>query len=190
MTPSEWIDLVTSVVDSVAWPVCVGILVFLFRSNLRELINLIETVRFRGVELKFRKNVEDVAERASLLRSSWDSITLKPIPETTTLDPGIAVIRAWASVETAIENLTQAYQHELGKNVPRPTRYRIDRLLEAKIIDDQLAGILRDLNGTRNMIAHGEDVPLHYETVRLFEETAAYVESIVEQLEESRPDLR
>ena len=188
MTPSEWIELVTSVVDSVAWPVCVGILVFLFRSNLRELINLIETVRFRGVELKLRKNVENVAEKANLLRSSCESKSLRPPPEITSLDPGIAVIRAWASVETAIENLTIAYRHELGKSVPRTTRHRIERLLEARIINDQLAGILRDMNGTRNMIAHGEDIPLHYETVRLFEETAAYVESIVEQLEESQPN--
>ena len=85
-------------------------------------------------------------------------------------------------------NLTNAYRHELGKNVPGSTRHRIERLLEARIINDQLASILRDMNGTRNMIAHGEDIPLHYETVRLFEETAAYVESIVEQLEESRPN--
>ena len=39
------------------------------------------------------------------------------------------------------------------------------------------------MNDARNMIAHGEDIPLHYETVKLFEETAAYVESFVEELE-------
>ena len=188
MTPSNGLDLIASVVASIAWPMCVGILAWIFRSDLRELINLIETVRFRGVELKFRKSVEDVAERADLLRSSWDAITLKPMPDTTTLDPGIAVIRAWASVESAIENLTKVYQQKLGSNVPRSTRRRIDRLLEAKIIDDQLAGILRDMNGTRNMIAHGEDIPLHYETVRLYEEAAVFVESIVDQLGESRSD--
>ena len=123
-----------------------------------------------------------------MLRVSWESMAFKPPPETTSLDPGIAVIRAWSSVESAIENLTKAHQHELGKTIPRPTRLRIDRLLEVGIIDEQLAGILRDMNGTRNMIAHGKDIPLHYETVRLYEETAAYVESIVEQLEQKRPD--
>ena len=119
---------------------------------------------------------------------SWESMSLRPHPETTSLDPGIAVIKAWASVETAIENLTIAYRHELEKIVPGSTRHRIERLFEARISNDQLASVLRDMNGTRNMSAHGEDIPLHYETVRLFEETAAYVESIVEQLEESRPN--
>ena len=183
MTPSDWIEIVTSVVDSLAWPVCVGILVYLFRSNLRELINLIETVRFRGVELKLRDNVKDVAEKAELLRASGDAMTLKPLPTPTDLDPGIAVIKAWASVETTIENLTTAHRHDLGSNVPRSTRRRIDRLQKENIIDQPLASILREMNDARNMIAHGEDIPLHYETVKLFEETAAYVESIVEQLE-------
>ena len=177
-------------VESVAWPLCVGILAWIFRSDLRELIDLIETVRFRGVELKFRDNMKDVAQKAELLRASGDAMTLKPLPSATELDPGIAVIRAWASVETAIGHLIEVNHHKLAGIPPRSTRGRIDLLLRANIIDDPLAGILRDMNAARNMIAHGEDLALHYETVRLFEETAAYVESIVEQLEQSRPDSR
>ena len=190
MTPSGPVVLITSVVESLAWPIFTTVIIIILRHHLREVINLAETVRFRGVELKFRDNMKDVAQRAELLRTSWDAITLKPFPKPSDLDPGIAVRKAWASVETAIENLTITHQHEPGREVPKTTPRRIDRLEQANIIDQPLAGTLRDMNAARDMIAHGEDIALHYETVKLFEDTAAYVESVVEQLEESRPPSR
>ena len=183
-------DFIADLVDSVAWPVCVGILAFIFRPQLRDLIGLIETVRFGGAELKLKDNVKGVAKKAELVGASWDAMTLKPPPTTIELDPGIAVIKAWASVETAIGHLVEENRDKLGPTPPRSTRRRIDMLLQANIIEDPLGGILRDMNATRDMIAHGQDLILHYETVKLYEETAAYVESIVEQLEESRSNPR
>lgn len=194
MTYSEWMEwiwLAAFFVDSLAWPVCTAaLIIFVLRPSLREIVNLFVSIRLTGFGFKFKKSVEDVAEKAELLGSSWDAITLKPLPTPTELDPGFAVVRAWASVETAVGHLIESRKHELGQNIPKSTSRRIDGLLSANIIDQPLAGILRDMNGTRNMIAHGEDLALHYETVRLYEEIAAYVETIVEQLEESRPDSR
>lgn len=152
------------------------------------MIRLVDAIRIGNTEIKLKDNMKDVAQKAVLIGSSLDAMTLKPLPTSNQIDPGIAVIRAWASVETAIERLTKKYQNKFSGTPPRATRHRIDLLSQAGIINDQLAGVLRDMNGARNMIAHGQDLALHYETVKLFEETASYVESLVEYLEQSRPD--
>ena len=50
---------------------------------------------------------------------------------------------------------------ESGRESPKSAPRRINRLEEANIIDQPLAGTLRDMNAARDMIAQGEDLALH-----------------------------
>ena len=61
------------------------------------------------------------------------------------------------------------------------TRRRVEMLRQARVIDHELAAVLNDMGSVRNLIAHGEDIPLHDDSVQEFSRAAARVESVVEQ---------
>lgn len=176
----EVLSFFSSLLDSLIWPICAMLVFYSLRSKLRELIPLIRTIRYKGVEIGLKENVEDAANRADLIKESGNAIFLKPTPESIDPDPRMAVIKAWASVQSAIENLAMSNERKFEGRIPRSTRWQIEKLREVGVIDHELAGVLADMNGVRNMIAHGEEYFLPYETVKQFVEAANHVESIVE----------
>lgn len=103
------------------------------------------------------------------------------VPGTIDPDPRITILKSWASVETAIEDLAMAHKDELGRVERVSTRRRVEMLRQIDKIDNPLAGVLNDMGAVRNLIAHGRDIPLHDETVREFSRAAARVVLIVEQ---------
>lgn len=51
---SKVMDVIVNLVDALAWPVLVLVLAILLRPQLGNLIGLIKTVKFKGVEVAFR----------------------------------------------------------------------------------------------------------------------------------------
>ena len=181
MTGAELRDLIVSLTDSLAWPVFTVIILFMLRPYLSKLSPLIETIRYKGFELNFRRSVLDVADRAELLEAVDDSSVEVPLPEALDPDPRIAILKSWARVETAIEDLAKEHRQELGQGKRMSTRRRVEMLHKASLIDHSLASVLHDMGAVRNLIAHGEDIPLNDYTLREYLRAAAHVASIVEQ---------
>ena len=181
MTGAEVRDLIVSLTDSLAWPAFAVIALFVLRPFLWKLGSLIETIRYKGLELNFRRTVQDTAERAEALVAVDESTVESSLPGTLDPDPRITILKSWASVETAIEDLASAHKDDLGRVDRVSTRRRVEMLRQANKIDNSLAAVLHDMGAVRNLIAHGGDIPLHDDTVREFSRAAARVASIVEQ---------
>lgn len=144
--------------------------------------------------LSFESNLENIAgsasPKASPIRDSWGAIGLAPSQQDIDTDPRIAVIKICASINSAINNLIESIQHRFGVRPQKSVRWRIEKLCEASIIDRELAGILNDIYGSRNAIAHGEDISIHPETLLRFTNAAKRMESIVSFSRDSAAEPR
>ena len=143
--------------------------------------SVLETIRYKDLELNFRRTVQDAAERAESLVAVDEATLEDSLPGTLDPDPRITILKSWASVETAIEDLAGAHRQELGQVDRMSTRRRVEMLRQAGLIDHALAAVLHDMGAVRNLIAHGGDIPLDDDTVREFSRAAARVTSVVEQ---------
>ena len=181
MTGIEVQDLIVSLTNSLAWPAFAVIALLMLRPILLKLSSLIETIKYKGLEMSFRRTVQDAAEKAEALVPEDEPYVEEAVPGTIDPDPRITILKSWASVETAIEDLATAHKDDLGRVDRVPTRRRVEMLRQADKIDNSLAGVLHDMGAVRNLIAHGGDIPLDGETVREFSRAAARVALIVEQ---------
>ena len=181
MTGAEVRDLIVSLTDSLAWPASAVIALWILRPFLWKLGTLIETIRYKDLELSFRRTVLDAAERAESLVAVEDPIVEDSLPETLDTDPRITLIKSWASVETAIETLAKVHRIEQGQIDPMTTHGRVEMLRQAKVINDEEASIMREMQAGRNLIVHGRDIPLNEEIMRTFSRTAVRLASLVER---------
>ena len=192
--PVGWEAILETVVSSIvalaeplAWPVVVAFLVWKMRPIVEKLIGLISTIRYKGLELNLNQEVEQAANEAirnlpQIDESSLDTTAFGSASE----DPRWTIIKAWASVEAAIERLA-ATKYEDQRGVPgrRPPNITgvLRRLQSEGLIDPSLYGIINDMRATRNLIVHGQDIPanaLYPDAVRVFSRAAAQIISAIE----------
>ena len=131
--------------------------------------------------MSFRRIVQEAAERAASLVADDEATVDDSLSGTLDPDPRITILKSWAAVETALEDLARAHRQELGQVDPMSTHRRVEMLRRARVIDHELVAVLYDMGAVRNLIAHGGDIPLDGDTVREFSRAAARVASVVEQ---------
>ncbi len=190
--------MIVSLVDSLAWPLFALVMVWILRPNFEKLVSLIRTIRYKGLEVDLNQSLQEAASGAAEILPEVENAALAAsLRETSDTDPRIAILKSWASVEAAIEGFVTANRdslHLTGRVDRMSTRRRVQALSQAGLIDDSLASVLYDLGGVRNLIAHGQDIPLdalNPDTVRNFARAAAQVVSIVEQQGDSiLPSIR
>ena len=180
MTALDIRDTILSSIEVLAWPTFGVLVIVLLRPHLLKLISLIETVRYKGLELNFKEVVQEVTEKAESLPAVSKSLVVEPLPETIDHDPRITILKSWASVERAIEDFARMYRKDLGRLDRMSTRRRVQVLNDAKLIDDTLASVLYEMGGVRNLIAHGRDIALDSDTVYEFSRASARLTSIID----------
>ena len=181
MTGVDGLEFIVSLADSLAWPAASIVALLILEPYLNKLSSLLEKIKYKDLEFIFDQGLQKTAKRVESLDTDDDSGAEEPLLEVIDSDPRMATIKVWASVEAAIESLANAHLKDLPKGRRVPTSRRVRLLREANVIDPPLASVLEEMRYARNVLAHGEDIPLHDDTVRLFLRTAERVESIVEQ---------
>ena len=176
----EW---VVPLAGSLAWPLLVLVVICVLRPHLATIIGAVRTIRFKGLEVILNQTIEEATSKAEALKltddSELDVLTPKPLD----LDPRIAILKSWASIEAAIKHLATINQETIGPTDRMSTPGRIRALRRADLIDidDSLVASLNDLRYIRNLIAHGEDLHFDEDALRDFSRAAMRVESIIER---------
>lgn len=60
----DWLTFLSSLVSSLAWPVTAIVAFYMLRSNLGAFTPFIDRLKFKGLELEFRKGIEKAAEES------------------------------------------------------------------------------------------------------------------------------
>ena len=157
-----------AILEIVAWPLTVLVLVWVAREPLTSLLPTIQKIKFRGLEVEFsrflQQTVEDWSKDAevSINRDPAD----KRLSDAIKLSRGQAVLAAWNALESCarekVENLLptdESFKNPLG----RPLDY-----LEFKgALTPATASAIRDLRSLRNQVAHfGEELVVRENAIR------------------------
>jgi hypothetical protein len=161
------VEAMTEVLHIAIWPITVIVIVLILRKPLARLVESTRKVKYKELELEFRKDIEQIqAEAKDVLPEAPDKAK-----STVTIDlyglaqvsPTAAVVEAWKAIETAAKNLIAARGHKLDYDVERPFKLIQDVLVKGKIIDPRHGKILDDLRQLRNKVVHAAGFTLSAE---------------------------
>lgn len=188
-----WKDIVEYVlafINIFAWPAVSLIIFFAMKPHLVILAAHIKEIRFGAFSVTIADQMLKAVNEVRL-RYSEELPPMEEIPtEIIDSDPRIAIIKSWAFVAAAIEDLVEAGAGGKAYSNRMSTHQRIEFLREANVIDGPLAGILHDMRAIRNTVAHAaEDVLIHEDIVQEFLKATSRIALIVEELgNKSQPD--
>lgn len=99
-----WTDFIVKMTEALAWPITLGMLLFLVRDKLSHLADRLLSVKHKDIEIQFSKAMAEIENKALALPTE----TKINEPDTTRLRrlakvvPRTAVTQAWCLVDTEI----------------------------------------------------------------------------------------
>lgn len=158
-----WLHFFASVISSLAWPVCIIVLAFVFRAPLLQAIKLLRTVKWKELEAQFGENLDKVEEAVSEtvpVLGTTPSATVKDVAERRAIDdrfealleisPNAAVVDAWLPIEDALIKLAALYDYKDGTPGLSVIRY----LEKVDAFPASFSRPLMQLRNMRNAAAH------------------------------------
>jgi len=158
----NWRQFIAAIVSSLAWPATLVVAFVLLKNQLPALFPFIERLKYKGLEVEFRKSVQELTEksRGALPAPELDELAqprnrLYTLAE---LSPRSAILEAWLQVETAAADALQSHDPSLESKVRMVAPLRIGELLNRRqIINAQQLEIFHRLRGLRNQAVHIAD---------------------------------
>lgn len=182
----NWMEFLASLVSSLAWPVALAVLVFMLRHSIAALIPALRRLKYKDLELDFRRDMEEVREEVNQglpappagERLVADSATLKLLDAS----PRAAVLEAWYRVEMAV--MDTAKRLALAGPFDIYTALHAIKVLErAAGIDQNIVSILHNLRRLRNLAAHAPDFELSRDSGMDYVASADRVVRYLEQVQ-------
>jgi hypothetical protein len=156
---SEWLDFVSSLVSSLAWPIAACAIAFLFRTEIRRLIGNIRRLRTPVGDVDFEERVEEATERAEDLELP---VTEPTSATQTSASPREAILTAWIEIETALRIV--ATRLNLPGDPFNSTRV-LTQLRRRELANEEVLGLIRELRALRNRAAHESDFSISEDAV-------------------------
>jgi hypothetical protein len=175
----DLLTFIAEILKAAAWPAVVLVAVIILRRELRSLVPLITSFKYKDLEVTFGREAAAVREEAAQLQTpSGALLPAGPaISETVRrllpASPRAAIIEAWREVEEEARNAAER------RNVALPQLRTVSqsRLLHAlsshaAVTSEQLA-LLHDLRSLRNQAAHAPEFALSEDSARDYAVAAA-----------------
>ncbi len=161
----DWLSFIASIFGSFAWPLAAIIVAFLFRKALNQLLPGLDRLKYKDLELEFRKDLAE-AEKAlkptsqpalpskSTARMTHNQLYFQKLAEAS---PRAALLEAWLPFEIAASRIGA----ELG--VSKPGRQiqmnqLIDGLESEGILNNNEANAIIRLRVIRNNVVHSDSI--------------------------------
>ena len=177
----NWLGLIASAIDSLAWPTLVGFVIFLLRNAIIQLIQRLSRVKYKDLEANFKQRLDDLHPHRG---TAIDTNALDPDADNTVtlieladISPRAAILEAWAKIEASIRLFLKSvgikprkYYQGLNK-LPKEHSRKIEQIIHP----------LEELRILRNQAAQSADFDLSPEIARNYIDTAAWVERTIDQ---------
>ena len=181
-------ELTASLVDSVAWPIAVILIVFVLKKPLGAALANIRRAKGYGVEVEFGERADAARDDAKAVLDGLEQqgvVTETSVDSATASaevrrdeDPSFAVVASWELVSSAVRELYGA-SGLTGLPSTASTRRRVEALHRAGLVDDTYVSVVRELVDLRNVVAQGQQRVTH-------DQARAYVEAANEIVRASR----
>ena len=172
MTPiasgtDNWLGFIASVVDSVAWPAVLVIILLVIRSPLLDLLKEIKRVSYGDMQIDFGRELQELEDKA---RNAGLNVKAQPksseimapdawriIAEATQLAdtlPGPAIVLAWTSIEYELMQAVMRLAISADSPGYKSVLKNIELLHSEGYIDAETQELLQKLRKLRNVAAH------------------------------------
>lgn len=177
----NWFGLFASIIDSLAWPTLVGIVIFLLRDSFNQLLQRLSRFKYKDVEANFNERLNDLqptesiaTETERLVPDGDNTVTLLELAD---ISPRGAILEAWIKIESSTRGFLESVGMERRKYYQGLRRLSPEHL--SKI--EQVIHPYEELRILRNEAAHSSDFDLTPETARRYIETATWVEQTIKE---------
>ena len=161
------LTFISSIIESLSWPAAIVLLVCLLRKPLSALLPNLKRIKYRGVELDFRDELqklegqartaglqipEEPQERGTEPRTSDDSIAEATRLATEFPEPAVGV--AWMAIEQELTNAVVRMDISPNIRPPKVAARNIALLHEHRCIDADTRDLLDRMRQLRNAALH------------------------------------
>jgi len=191
----DWLTFLSKTIDSLAWPVLVGYLFYLFRSDLPKIITTVRKLKYKDLEMEFGESVRELEqETKEAIPEPPETLSIAGQPQDHLRDnlysiaefaPRAAILEAWLQVEAAAVDAIKKQGISSFKSMPGPMRLR-DYLIKGGLLNKNQINIFEKLRSLRNQAVHVAEVEFTEEVVKDYVDSAlklaAYIESKADEL--------
>lgn len=170
----DLLAFVASLVQSLAWPAAVVLIVLAFRQSLAKLIPGLHRLKYKDVELEFGRQLQEVRQelgptptQPALPAPAESGRAALPEPKGTTryyqslaeISPRAAILEAWLDFELAANAAVESIQPSTkGRPLSMPRLFSV--LAEADLLSSSEVDALTRLRALRNQVVHGPEPDL------------------------------
>lgn len=178
-TGPTWGNIVDLLGALLVWPVAAVVIVLVFRSDLKGLINRLREWEGLGQKFSFEQGLV-VAEKAADLsieglpperldvRMTGDMSLPEGVLVLIDSNPSSAVLKTWDSFEKAVDNALKKVPPSTPSR-PAPFPIKMRRLRESGVVTSDWLTAADALRQLRNEVAHGQHVPTRDEALSFVE---------------------
>lgn len=161
----NWMTFISSIVESIIWPVTIMLLIIIFRDPIKEVVPLLKKFKFKSFEVDFERKISSISkkvERAQLPETSdaFNNISninhniisrFGDIKNINISSPRSAIIESWIMVEQLLRRLAENQE----MNIYNGTSINIlNELSNKNIISNDIFEICNELREIRNKAVH------------------------------------
>lgn len=158
----EWMDFMASLTESLAWPIAVILLAFIFRRHVAAALGRLTRVEGAGLKASFGSELAEVEEKTARVMTGAEAEVSSLTGLEAERDPSGVVLRGWASLEQEITRAVSSLA-DTGRSSETLRRSPASLVREAKAVglleDEEVVETLGGLRHLRNRVAHGADIP-------------------------------
>jgi hypothetical protein len=189
----DWLTFIAAIIKSVAWPITLLIVVYIFRREVSEIVSNLTGLRYKHLELKFGRQLEEsnlLADNAQLPVPERPQYAFAGAPELRFPDdvrklayrsPREAVLEAWLLLEEAARARLAAEGYDTRKNSTKT----IQLIEEKQLLSKDALELFRKLRKLRNQVVHDRTIWL---TPQLADEFVLVAERLYAALKKETDD--
>ncbi len=173
-------DSVERIIDILAWPFTIIVVVMMLRSPLSELVPTLKKLKYKDLELEFEKEANKILAEAE--RDLPEPPKPEPIEHKDTgirfslrrLEPTDEIMKSWRNLELKLREMSG---DEISK---RSTGQMIRELTKTGAIPVETSRLILELSSLRNKVAHTDEEAISYKVSSSFRESVTRVLSALE----------
>jgi hypothetical protein len=151
------LEFIVQMTDKLIWPLTTGILIFLSRKQLKDLIHYIKKAKISEFEIEFDRDLAKVKTTAEgefeTTSPDW-KVSLFNLAQNI---PNTAILESWKEIDKKVETLIHLVDPKVDLDQPTHFKLMQNIVTNQQIIETKKAKIYNDLRQIRNKVAHVSD---------------------------------
>lgn len=163
----DWLQFISSLISSIAWPVVGLTFLFLFKTELSKIVQRLAHLKYKDLEIAFDKIKQDAQElqlKSALMTAPKESVEFTSLEEqimdAAERTPSAAILLAWSGLETAIASAVGRLAISSESPSYRSPMHNIESLEQAGRLSKSHKQLLNEMRMLRNKVAHEQSAIL------------------------------